>query len=190
MAIGGRWWLVALRTKEYAHLRLGAVPMPVGPTRRIFGGGRTTLVNKYGKNPEGAMAFVEFMHGKEWNDLVNSGADALAPVMKYNYTDDFLHNPEHPEEDYNAVWRTALEQADPEEVSYYVNGAAVDRILRQKRDMIRMEADVPAALRDATRQINAAIVEQLKGDPELKTRYYEELARGAKPAWDRPEDAP
>ena len=115
--------------------------------------------------------------------------------MKYHYgeyEDEFLYNPEHPEEDYNAVWRTALERANPLEVSPYVNGITVDRILmREETDKVWANLKTAEeALRDATRIINRAIVEQLQQDPVLRERYFQDLAQGARPAWDREEDAP
>lgn len=190
MAIGGRWWLAVLRQPSYAHLRLGVVPMPPGPTGRIVGNGRSTLINRFSKHREGALTFLEYMHSKAWNELVNEQADALAPVMKYDYTNTFLHNPKYPKEDYNEVWRSALERATPEQVSYFVNGATVDRILSDKTELIRLGGSVPKAMREATRLINKAIVDQLRRDPVLKKQYFEKLAHGAKPAWNRPEDAP
>lgn len=195
MAIGGRWWLCMFRNEDYKNLRLGAVTLPKGPHNRIFGGGRSTLVNANSKNLEGALCFLEYMHGPHWNRLINRQADALGPVMKYHYDTyepEFLHNPEHPEEDYNAVWRTALEQAEVTEVSPYVNGQVVSRILmREETDKVWADLKTAEeALRDAARQINQEIVDQLRRDPELKKRYDEDLARGARPAWDREEDAP
>ncbi len=191
MALGGRWWLCILRGKDYANLKLGAVELPSGPSRRIFGYGRSSLVNAKAAHREGALAFLAYLHGEHWNNLINRQADALAPVMKYNYTDEYLHNPEHPEEDYNAVWRSALENAVPFEVTPYINGQLVDRILLKQGDFLRERLKTGAeAMRDAAQAINKAIVEQLKADPVLKKRYYEALATGAKPAWDRTEDAP
>ncbi len=191
MAVGGRWWLCILRGKDYAGLRLGAVEVPAGPSRRVFGVGRSTLVNAKGKNIEGALKFLEYMYGPHWNNLVNRQADALAPVMKYNYTDEFLFNPEHPEEDYNAVWRTGMEDAAPMETSPYVNGQTVDRIMLKQGDLLREGLKSGAeAMRDAAKAVNEAIVEQLRTDPSLKERYDRDLAAGARPAWDRPEDAP
>ncbi|MBI4560244.1 MAG: extracellular solute-binding protein [Candidatus Hydrogenedentes bacterium] len=191
MAIGGRWWLCLLRNETYSKLRLGAVELPRGPSRRVFGGGRSTLVNAKSHNIEGALCFLEYLHSQPWNDLINEQADALAPVKKYNYTEGFLYNPEHPEEDYNAVWRSALENAEPMQVSAYVNGQTVDRILVEQLDMVKANVK-PAtrAMRDAARKINEAIVEQLRLDPELREQYYAAVKRGARPAWDREEDAP
>lgn len=191
MAIGGRWWLCLLRREDFSGLRLGAVGIPRGPTDRLMGYGRSTLINANAKNLEGALAFVEFLHGAEWNDLVNRQADAIGPVMKYNYSDEFLHNPEHPEEDYNEVWRTALEKSVAREISPYVNGQQVERILKKQSDFIRTNVKTAEkAMRDATREINKAMIEILRIDPVLKAAYYEDLSRGAQPAWDNPEEAP
>ena len=191
MAMGGRWWLCILRNESYSNLDLGAVEIPAGPSRRIWGGGRSTLVNATGKNIEGALAFLEYMHSKAWNDLINRQADALGPVKKYNYTDDFLFNPEHPEEDYNAVWRTALENAEPEQVSPFVNGQAVGRITIKHTDLLKANLKSGAeAMRDAAKEINKAIVETLDMDPSLHDRYRAALNSGARPAWDSAQDAP
>ena len=191
MAIGGRWWLCLLRREDFAGLPLGVVELPTGPSKRIFGFGRSSIVNAKGKNIEGALTFLEYMHGPAWNNLVNRQADALSPVMEYCYTEEFLHNPEHPEEDYNAVWRTAMENATPYDASPYVSGQVVDRILLKESDLVKVNLKSGAeAMRDAARRINEAIIEQLKIDPTLKTRYYEAIANGAPPAWDDPRDAP
>lgn len=197
MAIGGRWWLCILRDEAYAHLDLGAVEVPAlslpdgALSRRIWGGGRSTLVNATGRQPNDALCFLDFLHSRDWNELINRQADALAPVRKYNYDEIFLFNPDHPEEDYNHVWRAAMERAEAEEVSPYVNGQTVDRILVVQTDLVRANLKTGAdAMRDAAGKINKAIVETLRRDPELKRQYHQALARGAQAAWDRPEDAP
>lgn len=191
MAVGGRWWLCILRGDEYKHLRLGAVEIPRGPTDRITGGGRSTCVNARTKNREGALAFLAFMHGPEWNNLVNATADALAPVMKYSYTDEYLHNPKYPNEDYNEVWRAALEHADPDEDSPFVNGQTILRAQKIQSDMLHEKVkSATEAMREVAKEMNDGIIETLRVDPELRRQYDELIAKGAKPAWDRPEEAP
>ncbi len=197
MAIGGRWWLCILRNPSYDHLDLGAVEMPAlrlsdgTLSTRIWGGGRSTLVNATGKHVEGALLFMEYLHSEHWNNLINEQADALAPVKKYNYTPDFLHNPEHPEEDYNAVWRAALENSEPEQVSPYVNGQFVERLMIVQTDLVKDNQKSGAdAMRDACRKINEAIVETIEKDPVLRTKYFEALENGAQPAWDDESGAP
>lgn len=191
MAIGGRWWLCILRHDDYAHLELGAVDMPCGPSCTIPGGGRSTLVNARSENQEGALLFLEYLHSAEWNNLINQQADALAPVIEYNYTEDFLYNPDHPEEDYNDVWRTALENAVPEDISPYINGQKVERILLKQTDLVRAGGKSgPAAMKTAAREINLGIIDTLRRDPVLREHYKAALAAGAPPAWDNAEEAP
>jgi ABC-type glycerol-3-phosphate transport system substrate-binding protein len=184
MAIGGRWWLCILRNKDYANLRLGAVELPRGPSTRVFGIGKSTLVNANSRKRDGALLFLEFLHSRAWGDLINHQADGLAPVIEHNYTDAYLRDPDFPDEDYNDVWRAALEDAVPQEVSSYVNGQTVERILKVQTDLVRANLKSGAeAMRDAAKKINAAIIEQLRRDPVLKDRYHTEIANGAKPAW-------
>jgi multiple sugar transport system substrate-binding protein len=160
MAIGGRWWLCILRNEDYANLRLGAVELPRGPSTRVFGIGKSTLVNANSRKRDGALLFLEFLHGRAWGGLINHQADGLAPVIEHNYTDTYLHDPEFPKEDYNDVWRAALEDAAPQEVSSYVNGQTVERILRVQTDLVRANLKSGAeAMRDAAKKINAAITE-------------------------------
>ena len=191
MALGGRWWLCILRDPSYDHLDLGAVSLPAGPSRRAWGYGGSTLVNAAGKNIEGALCFLECMHSKEWSELINRQADALGPVIEHSYSEEFLFNPQHPEEDYNAVWRASLEKAEPEQVSPFVNGQRVDRIMVKQTDMVKANVKSGAqAARDSAKEINKAIVEMLEIDPVARQKYREALTAGAWPAWDSPEDAP
>ncbi len=102
-----------------------------------------------------------------------------------------MHDPNFPKEDFNEVWRSALENALPEESSPYVNGGTVDKIMKVQTELIRLnQKSAEDGARDATKLINQAIVELLRMDPEMKERYMADIARGARPAWDRPEDAP
>lgn len=194
MAAGGRWWLCILRHEDYRRMELGAVVLPKGPSSRIFGGGRASLVNRFSPNRDAALAFVAFMHSPEWNALINRQADAIGPVIRYHYGEyeaDFLHNPEHPEEDYNLTWRNAVENAEPEYPSPFVNGYLVDRILEKHTDMMRegMKSGRQAMI-DSAREVNQAIIETLKLDPKLRQQYEALIAQGAPAAWDSNHDAP
>ncbi len=197
MAIGGRWWLCLLRSPDYAHLKLGAVEIPLlrlpdgSMSRRSYSYGRSTLVNAAGRNIDGAILFVKFLFSEDWSALINRQADALGPVVRFNYTDDFLFNPDYPEEDFNAVWRTALENAEAEIISPYVDGQVVDRLLTKQTDLVRANEKEPAqAMRDAARRINLAIIESLARNRTLREQYYNDLARGAEPAWEQGQNLP
>ncbi len=191
MAIGGRWWLLLMRDPSYAHIRLGVVPLPKGRTDKTVGGGRATLINKNTRNLEGCLEFIRFLHGDAFNRIVNDYADALPPVKKYAYTEEFLHNPAYPHEDFHEMWRIAAESAEPVDLTPFANGAVVYRILKLQEDLLRFgRKDAASAMRDAARQVNEAIIAQIKIDPTLREQYMALVEQGAQPAWDRPEDAP
>ncbi len=134
------------------------------------------------------------MNGPAWNRLINRQADGLGPVMKYHYgewEEAFLHNPDYPREDFNEVWRTAVENAEPQWPSPFVNGNYVDRVFEKHTDMVRENAKSGRqAARDIARDVNRAIIEMLVADPSLQGRYLELVAQGARPAWDSPEPPP
>lgn len=194
MALGGRWWLCTLRNGAFRHIETGVAPIPRGPRPNQIGHGRASLVNANGKHLEGALTFVAFLHGKEWNQLMSRQADGLGPVKKYHYGDyeeAYLHEPAHPDEIYNAVWRQAMEEAVAEPSSPFVNGQQVERILFRQQDMIvGGQKSAEQAMRDSVREINQAIIEQLRQDPDLKAKYVNLVRNGASPAWDNAEQAP
>lgn len=170
MALGGRWWLCTLRT--FKGLRLGAFPCPFGPRKVYRGYGRATLINAKSPHREQALKFLLYEASKPYNDIVNHEADALAPVKKYCYTPEYLHDPEFPAEDFNAVWRDVMKYGLPDEVSPFVNGNRATRILDKQLDLVKSDQkSASAALHTAAEQINEAIQEMLKQDPSLRMRY-------------------
>jgi len=180
MALGGRWWLCTLRTVQQnkkekgERFRLGAVECPHGPFRVFRGYGRATLVNKNSPRREQALEFIKYEAGRPYNDMVNHQADALGPVKSYCYTPGYLHDPDYPEEDFNAVWRDIMQYSVPDYNSPFVNGQAASRILDRQLDLIKSdEKPVAEALRIAAQEVNEEIQKTLQRDPELRARYDE-----------------
>ena len=176
MALGGRWWLCTLR--DYEGLRLGAVESPHGPHRRFWAYGRTSLINRNGPRREHALAFLKYLAGREFSELINHQADALAPVIRHCYTDRYLHDPEFPAEDFNAMWRDVMRFGRPSEISPFVNGNVASRIFNKQLDLVKSDQKpAAAAMRDAARLINAEIQDTLERDPSLRERYDALTAR-------------
>jgi multiple sugar transport system substrate-binding protein len=177
MALGGRWWLCTLR--DYKGLRLGAVECPHGPRRLFRGYGRATLINRNGPRRAEALAFLRYMAGQEYNELINHQADALAPVIRHSYTGKYLHDPDYPSEDFNGVWRDVMQYGVPDEVSPFVNGHLAGRILNKQLDLVKSNQKSAAdAMRTAAREINAEMQKMLDRDPSLRKRY-DDLTRRA-----------
>jgi len=180
MALGGRWWLCSMRS--YERLRLGVVECPYGKIRVFRGYGRATLINRNSPRRDEALEFLRYEAGKDYNALVNHQADALSPAIRYCYTPEFLHDPEYPQEGFNAVWRDVMKYSEPEDISPFVNGQAAARILNKQLDLVKNDQkSVAAALRDAARQVNEEIGKTLDRDPSLRVRYQKLTGR------DRPE---
>ena len=176
MALGGRWWLCTLR--KYEGLRLGAVECPHGPIRMFRAYGRTSLINKNSPRREHALAFLKYLASRDFSELINHQADALAPVKKYCYTDKYLHDPEFPDEDFNAVWRDVMNYSVPDEISPFVNGNVAGRIINKQLDLVKSgQKDAKAAMTDAARLINKEIDKTLDRVPSLRKRYDELIAR-------------
>jgi multiple sugar transport system substrate-binding protein len=171
MALGGRWWLCTLRDYEGLNLGVAEIPRIPGGAYRAYG--RATLVNRHSPRRGQALEFLVYEAGKEYNDLINRQADAVAAVMRYNHTPEFLNNPEHPEEDYNEVWRNVIEHARPGNWSPFVNGQTVNRILTNKLDLVKNDQQSAAdALRDAAEEVDKEIARTLERDPSLVADYY------------------
>jgi maltose-binding protein MalE len=176
MAMGGRWWLCTLR--DYKNLRLSAMEAP-HQHRRVFRGyGKATLINAASPRRYDALNFFKYQASRTYNELINAQADGLGPVIRFTETRTFLRNPQFPEEDYNAVWREMQRVAVPDQVSPFVNGPTVNRIVVKQLDLMRGgDKSVEDGLATIERQVNEHIAEMLKQDPTLKSRY-DALTRG------------
>jgi multiple sugar transport system substrate-binding protein len=181
MAIGGRYWMVALRQKDqYPNLRVGVVGYQFGPQARRTGYAGCVMINRRSPRREEALAYLKFMAGREYNELVNHQADGIAPVKAYAYTEAFLRNPAHPEETDNQVWRELLEQAEPQEFSPFVDGAIEDRLIRTQLGLIKNgHKMVPDAVAAMAAGIRAEIHKTIQRDAKLRAQYERLTGRAA-----------
>lgn len=179
MASGGRYWLCTLRTR--AGLHLGVSEAPHGPVRVFRGYGKATLINAASPHRQQALDFLAYEDSKTYNDVVNRDADGIGPVIRFAQTDDFLHDPKHPEEDYNDVWRDEQQRAIPDETSPFVNGTTMQRITEGQLDLIKANVKTPAeGLHAIAQQVNAEIQETIRKNPELRQLYQERIAQSAR----------
>lgn len=179
MALGGRWWLCTLRNKkQFPDLKMTVCEAPHFDKRVFMGYGRATFINKASPRREEALKFLLYMAGPDYNRIINKQADALAPVMKYCYLPETLHDPDFPDEDKNQVWLDAMKYAESNPTSPFVNNQAATRILTRQLDLVKNDQKlVPDALRDAAREVNAEIQKTLARNPSLKAKYDALVAR-------------
>lgn len=176
MSLGERWWLCTFRS--YKGLRLGAVEAPHGKVRVFHGSARATLINKNSPRRYECLKFLKYLSGEKYNVLVNKQADALAPMISYCYSPEFINNPDHPEEDYNGIWRDTMKYARSPECSLFVNNSAAYLVVDKQLDLVKNgQKTVPQALKSAAKQINQLILNNLEEDTSLQVRY-EKLTKG------------
>jgi multiple sugar transport system substrate-binding protein len=170
MAMGGRWWLSQLRNSK--DLRLGVFESPHQTVRQFRGYGRATLINKSVKDRKAALEFLLYIASPDFNRLINKQADGVSAFRRYAEEDGFLHDPEHPEEDANDVWRELAEHAIADQVSPFIDGSVADRLLQTQFDLLQNRLKSPQqALADATKAVNAEIRKNVAEDPQLAARY-------------------
>lgn len=174
MAVGGRWWLCVMRGNR---MRLGATEAPHGPRRVFLGYGKGVLINAKSPRAKDALQFLAYAASKPYNDLINHQADALAPVRAYNETEEFLHDPDFPDEDYNAMWRDVMEHAIPDRISPYIEAGLASQIIGDQIDLVKGNQKSPAeALGKAAKLVNEAIAKSIARDASLQARYQAALA--------------
>ncbi len=170
MALGGRWWLANLR--DFKGLDLTVIESPYGSQRACSSAGRATLINARSPRREEALQFLKFLASKPYGDLVNSQADGIAAFKSQSRGESFLHDPAHPNENYNAIWRAVTKLAVGSESSPFINGEVVQQILDKQVDLVRIDAKTAAqAMADATRQIDEVIIKNVRQDPSLRLRW-------------------
>ncbi|MCE5199027.1 MAG: extracellular solute-binding protein [Armatimonadota bacterium] len=179
MALGGRYWLCSLR--DIKELKLGAIECPYGPHKIYWGSSRVTIINKNSPRRKAALAFLKYLASHDYNELVNHQADCVSPMKAYCYTDKYMHDPDYPNEDFNAVWRDTNDYAMTEEVSPFINAQTAGRIVEKQLDLVRNnQKPATQAMKAAAREVNAEIQKNLDRDPNLRAEYDRLMGTKAK----------
>jgi multiple sugar transport system substrate-binding protein len=170
MALGGRWWLVQLRSYKGLHLNVCESPYA---TVHSFGTvGRSLVVNKLGKHKDLAYQYVLSLAEPDYNNLVNAQGDGISAFKKYNTDSVFADKPEFPHEHGDIVWKQVAEFGQRLKISPYVDGAVTARIMTEQLDLVKAnQKSAASAMHDAAFQINAEMKKNLDSDPILKARY-------------------
>jgi len=174
----GRWGLI--RWRDVPGLRLGICPLPYRKVRACQLAWRATAINPKSPHRDEAFLFLRYLASRPYCEQINRSADANAAVERYCHTPLFLHDPQHPGEDFNPLWIDEMAHARMAESSLYVNPFVSDRILQSHTDLLRNGGESPEqAMRARAAEINAEIARTLRKDPELRRRYQGSVAAGA-----------
>ena len=150
---------------------------PYGTKRQFFGYGRSVLINRASPHRDAALDFLIYQLGPEYNELVNSQADGISAYPEYNQGERFLHDPSHPEETDNGIWRDVATRAVSADASPYLGGQVAARIIQDQLDLVKADSKSPAdAMRDAEARINAEIQRNVAESPDLGRQYREAVS--------------
>jgi multiple sugar transport system substrate-binding protein len=177
-ALGGRWWLCALREPDYAGLKLGAVEAPYGQVRTFAGYGKATLVNKNGPHRREALQWLVYLHSEAVQPSDQPPGGRRRAGHEVHADDSFLHDPDYPDEDYNGCLarHAAHRRSRADQPVHERRG--VQRLIDMQLELVKSgDKSAADAMRDATRQVNQRIQENLRQSPALREQW-ERLTKG------------
>ena len=176
-ALGGRWWLLALR--DYPDLKYDFTESPHGKYKVFYSYGKSTIINSQSKHIEEALDFLKFLLSPEYNELLNIQGDAVGPMIEYcKLTPEQADNPYLQD---MPRWNEIMKYGVPEENSPFANGIITRKIINNQIEQVRRNLKTPEkALKDAKRLVDEEIQKTLKYDYVLRERYEELTGRKVK----------
>ena len=173
---GSRWMMVLFREEPELHKNIGVVtlPRPPGAVSTSYSYARGPGINANTENLEEALNFLAYLASEEYNEIIALGSDALPPNRVYGSDPDNLLNPEYPNEGYQEVFIQSMREAEPKQLSPFIDAKVSERIWTEALDYIDNDLKSPeAALTDAANRINGIIRNNLRNRESLRERYAE-----------------
>ena len=176
-------------------LRMGACLVP-----RFEEGKRYTAydargvgINPDSENREDALAFLKYLAGEAYSELLNEGADSKPGNMAYNTLDRFV-NPDWPGE--KAVHRLSIETVPYGRIvprSFFVEKPTVNRIFRNVQDKIRTTEglsrdEIARIMKTAAQRMDLKIARAIHRSERLQAIYKTLLDQGAMPTAINPDE--
>lgn len=173
---GSRWMLVIFRQYPELHEELGVALLP-----RLTDGEPTSMsgtrgpgINVNCENVEEALLFMQYLASEDYAQVIAMSGDALPPLADYGEDAGRLLNPRFPQEDYQQVFIDSMKYALPMEVSPFISPIVANRIWTETFENVQNDLKSPEqAMRDAARQINTRIEQNVRERPDLQEKYLE-----------------
>lgn len=157
MFIGGRWLTVTFRQKK--DLRWGIAQLPKKKVRITILDYMGWVVSSQTKHPQLAWEFVKYLAGEEGQRYIVEVGDSVPILKSMANSPEFLHDPEHPEED-NEVYLRAIPTAQTEK-PLLIPGIAlreVDNIMKIEFDKLTVGKQTPEdTLENIEKRVNQMI---------------------------------
>jgi multiple sugar transport system substrate-binding protein len=177
MIVSGRY--AAINWRKVPGLRWGVAPLPYGKRHANRLLWKSTGINRNSPNAEAAHLFLQFLTTKALCENINSTSDGISAIPEHDYTDKYLHDPEHPDETDNALWLSVMKHSRDAQVSPFVNPFTVTRKLTDYTDLIRNGDLTPdEAMKRCAAEINTMIRNNVERDPVVRQRWLERNGKG------------
>jgi len=174
----GRWALTSLRTFDHLRGDLGAVHLPYKREKTGIVRAMTVGINPQSPNREAALRFLEFLASEEFSRQVVESADALPPSPVVAAHADFIHDPTHPEEDFNHLFGEAIRRGRPLMMPPFIQGMRVQKIIDRYLALMSAGAMGPERMcRRMTAEINDAIRLNLTRYESMRAEYERRTGR-------------
>lgn len=156
MHVGGRYMTISYRQRK--NLDWSIAPLPQGKYPANFAFSKSFIIPHNAKHPEESFRFVKFLAEKEDQLIVTRTGDGIPSRMSVSQLPEFLVNPEFPKEDKNQIYLDGMKIARTEQVSPYVSGLEVSKVLKEEFDKLWAKKQSPKeTVMHVTKQINALL---------------------------------
>jgi len=184
-----RWGLITFRQFENLRGQLGVCHQPYKRRKACLINAKLIAVNRQTRNVDQAMKFLQFLTSEEFNMQVVRSADYLPPVPKYCQGEEYLRDPNHPEENFNDIFVEAVERGVAPEISPFVNPQPALQVVTEQLDLLAGRVKTASeACRDMTVGINRLIYRNLCSYERYREKYRQITGKAFDP--DGPEYKP
>ncbi len=172
MIRAGRWGMITFRRKPVLKGHIGAVQMPGQRERVVICASRSCGINRNSPNREAALKFLQFLASEPYSDYMLACADALPPLESATRSEKFLHDPEHPEEDFNAEFAEAVHRGRNLERCPFVQPSRVVRVFNRYLALLGAGSITPEQFcRRLTDEINNDMRTNLGRYPSMRAEF-------------------
>jgi len=176
----GRWALITFRQNPELRGNLGVCHVPHRKGRKpvVTVSSRSAGVNRKTPHLDGALRFLAYLASDTYSWQIIRCADAMPPNPELVKTDRYLHDPDHPEEDFNEFFPEAVARGRSLEICPFIQPMTARRIIDRHLDLMYNQRKSPRqACIDAAAEINRKIRENLMKYRSMREEYKRRTGR-------------
>jgi len=182
----GRWYLCQAPNYPALRGKLGAVRLPRVPGRASAGAcdTRAAGINVTSPNRQAALKFLRYLATSDYGKVIVHDGDSLPPNPALARTGSDLVNSVAPDPAFHQPFIDALRHARPFALSPFIDGAQVERWVRERLDKVENKILAPPeALEDLADEINRRIGRNIERRSDLQRKFRKVTGRDWTPDW-------